>query len=103
MTRQPRIYSGLDCSGSWTNQDWLPHRLPNRHEYPARALRADRAVDHFAGVWGLELHAFVAAFVAIRMILIRGRPLGDFGRRRSPLWRRAEDRNTDTRGNPIAQ
>ena len=74
-TPQRSIYSeamdapavdGLAVNGS---------RLTDRHEDPARALRADRTFDHLARVRRLELHALVAALLAFRMILIRDRLL----------------------------
>jgi hypothetical protein len=40
------------------------------HEYATGALWTDRAVDHLAGIWRLELGAFVAAFVAVGVILV---------------------------------
>jgi len=50
-------------------------RRADRHEDPARALRADRTFDHLARVGWLELHALVAALLAFRVILIRDRLL----------------------------
>jgi len=65
--------------------------LAEQREDPAASLRADRTFNHLAGIWLFKLDALVAALVAVRMILIRDRPLGYFGRGRSPFLRRTED------------
>jgi hypothetical protein len=77
--------------------------LPDRHEDPARALRAYWTLDHLAGVWRLELRALFASFVAIRMILIGNRLLRDLWRRDGKVWRRAADRHTTSCTDGVAQ
>ena len=50
-------------------------------EYATGALWTDRAFNHFAGVWRLELGAFVAAFVAVGVILVIDCDFGNLGLR----------------------
>ena len=71
--------------------------MPDRYEDAARALRADRTLNHLAGVRRLELRALFALLVAIRMILIGNRLLRDLRPRRSGVWRRAADRQATGR------
>ena len=54
-------------------------------------MRADRALDHLAGVRRLELQTIVAALVAFGMVLIRDGLLGDFGRGAGQVRGSAED------------
>src|SRR5216684_8135994 len=78
----------LACRLGWSPSKSRP---AEGHEKPARALRTDRAVDDLAGGWRLKLDAFVAALVAVRMILIRHCLLRQFGRPSGRVRGRAKD------------
>ena len=62
-----------------------------QYEDAARSLWADRAFNDLASIRRLELVTFVAALVAVRMILIVDGYFGDFWLRVSLVWRCAED------------
>src|SRR5262245_31877841 len=78
-------------------------RLPDRHENPARALRADWTLNHLASIRRLELRAFFTPLVAIRVILIGNRFLRDLRRRSDSLWQCAADSHTTSRTDGVLQ
>src|SRR6516165_11048776 len=62
-----------------------------RHEDAAGSLRANRAINHFAGIGWLKLDTSITALVAVRMTLVRDRLLRYFRSRRGRVRLRAED------------
>jgi hypothetical protein len=54
----------------------------DRYEDAAGSLRTDRTFDHLAGIRRLKLDTFVAALVAVRVILVIDCNLRNFGLRR---------------------
>src|SRR6516164_6175832 len=53
----------------------------DRYEDAAGSLRTDRTFDHLAGIRRLKLDTFVAALVAVRVILVIDGKLRNFGLR----------------------
>ena len=62
-----------------------------RHEDAARSPWTDRAINHLAGIRRLKLGTFVAALVAVRMILVIHRNLGNLGLRQGRVQGGSED------------
>jgi hypothetical protein len=62
-----------------------------KYEDAAGSLWTDGAINHLASIGRLKLDTFVAALVAVRMILVIYRDLGNLGLRQSGVQCGGED------------
>src|ERR1051326_2294303 len=107
---QGRVHRLLDCFvASLLAMTTVASEQTSRENYErsglgaeelAPALRADIAVDDFAGVWRLKLDAAVALLIIIRMVHILGVGLTDLLRRRGAPDCNAACRCADGYGRP---